>query len=207
MRRAPEDCAKRLVTAGVQLFQYRAKRNTPREVFDFSKRLIQLLAPYRAWVVVNDRPDIAALTSARGVHVGQDDLPPEEARSVCGRGSWVGISTHNADQVREAEKTSIDYVAVGPIFPTSTKENPDPVLGTEFIRAARELTQKPIVAIGGITLTRAREVFEAGADSIAIIRDLVGAENPEEQAREFLRIAEISRWSKRVVTRSFENHG
>ncbi|MGH9864652.1 MAG: thiamine phosphate synthase, partial [Candidatus Acidiferrales bacterium] len=117
------------------------------------------------------------------------DLPPEDARRICGLGRWVGVSTHTREQVRVAEKTSADYVAVGPIFSTSTKEKPDAVVGTSFIREARKLTSKPIVAIGGITRERAAEVYEAGADSIAVIRDLLETRDPAARAKEFLVIA------------------
>jgi thiamine-phosphate pyrophosphorylase len=140
--------------------------------------------------IVNDRPDIAAMIGADGVHVGQEDLPPEEARRICGASRWVGVSTHNLEQLREANLTSVDYIAVGPIFPTGTKENPDPVVGIEFLRAARQLTRKPLVAIGGITIESAADVFGAGADSVAIIRDLLAAPDPASRAKEYLAISE-----------------
>jgi thiamine-phosphate pyrophosphorylase len=122
--------------------------------------------------------------------VGQEDLPPEEARRICGASRWVGVSTHNLEQLREANLTSVDYIAVGPIFPTGTKENPDPVVGIEFLRAARQLTRKPLVAIGGITIESAADVFGAGADSVAIIRDLLAAPDPASRAKEYLAISE-----------------
>jgi thiamine-phosphate pyrophosphorylase len=136
--------------------------------------------------VVNDRPDIAALAGAAGVHVGQEDLEPEQARAVVGKEIWVGVSTHNLEQFRRAAATSADYIAVGPIFATTSKHNPDPVVGLEFIRQVRTLTDKPIVAIGGITLERAASVIAAGADSVAVIRDVVCAAKPGDRARHFL---------------------
>ncbi len=139
--------------------------------------------------IVNDRPDIAAMIGAGGVHVGQEDLPVEAARAICGSGCWVGVSTHNLAQLREADRTSADYIAVGPIFPTATKENPDPVVGIDFLRLARQETRKPLVAIGGITIESAAEVFRAGADSVAVIRDLLEAPSPSGRAREYLAIA------------------
>ena len=139
---------------------------------------------------VNDRPDIARLAGAGGVHVGQEDLPVERARKICGKGLWVGVSTHLLEQLREADATSADYIAVGPIFPTQTKERPDPVVGIEFLRQARLRTQKPLVAIGGITVESAEQVFRAGADSVAVIRDLSQAADAGMRAREYLRIAE-----------------
>jgi len=144
-------------------------------------------------IIVNDRPDIAAITGASGVHVGQDDLPVEEARKICKPPLWVGVSTHNLNQFREAEASSADYIAIGPVFPTGTKENPDPVVGLELLRAARQLTRKPLVAIGGITIESAAEVYAAGADSVAVIRDLAVATDPQERAREYLAVAERAR--------------
>lgn len=182
-------CAKDLVSAGVELIQYRAKELTPRAYFATCSSLAEALASGNARLIINDRPDIAAMVGAGGVHVGQDDLAPGDARKICGSGRWVGVSTHNLEQVRAAAKAPVDYIALGPIFPTSTKKKPDPVVGTSLIREARKLTQKPIVAIGGITLERASEVFAAGANSVAVIRDLLDAPDPAARAREFLAIA------------------
>ena len=109
---------------------------------------------------------------------------------------WVGVSTHNLDQLREADRTSADYIAVGPIFPTGTKENPDPVVGVEFVRKARQLTRKPLVAIGGITIESVADVFRAGADSVAIVSDLNAALDPGARAREYLAIANDVRAGK-----------
>jgi len=133
---------------------------------------------------------VAALAGAGGVHVGQEDLAVEDARAVVGPGRLVGVSTHNGAQFEQAAGTSADYIAVGPIFSTSTKSNPDPVVGTEFIRQVRPLTDKPIVAIGGITLERAAEVVRAGADSVALISDILRARNPGERARQFIETLE-----------------
>ena len=120
------------------------------------------------------------------MHVGQTDLSVEDARTVIGREKWIGVSTHNVEQFRAALGTSADYMAVGPVFATTSKANADPVVGTELIRRLRGMTTKPIVAIGGITLDRAVEVIEAGADSVAVISDIVTAENPGARAREYL---------------------
>jgi thiamine-phosphate pyrophosphorylase len=109
----------------------------------------------------------------------------------------VGVSTHNLEQFREANATSADYIAVGPIFPTASKENPDPVVGLELLREMRKLTGKPIVAIGGITLERSGEVFRAGADSVAVIRDLLSAGDPAQHAREYLAVAKMARSGER----------
>jgi thiamine-phosphate pyrophosphorylase len=190
LRMPPADCAESFAGAGVKLIQYRAKHASARECFDACVNLLTRLAERNMRLIVNDRPDIAVLAGTGGVHVGQEDLPPDQARRICGQELWVGVSTHNLEQVRAANLTSANYIAVGPIFSTSTKENPDPVVGTEFIREARKLTRKPIVAIGGITLDHAAEVYEAGANSIAAVRDLLSAPDPGARAREFLAVAE-----------------
>ncbi|MGB6484948.1 MAG: thiamine phosphate synthase [Candidatus Acidiferrales bacterium] len=182
-------CAKDLVAVGVELIQYRAKDLPPRAYFATCSSLAEALATAKARLIINDRPDIAAMVGAGGVHVGQDDLAPGDARKICGSGRWVGVSTHNLEQVRAAVNAPVDYIAVGPIFPTSTKKKPDPVVGTSLIREARKLTQKPIVAIGGITLERVADVYAAGANSVAVIRDLLEARDPAARAREFLAVA------------------
>ncbi len=179
-----------LAEAGVQLLQLRDKRSGAGKICAEAKALAAILAPRHARVSVNDRPDVAAIAGAGGVHVGQDDLPVEEARRICRAPLWVGVSTHTIEQVRQAALSSADYIAVGPVFPTATKQNPDPVVGLEFVRAARALTPKPIVAIGGITVDRAAEVYRAWADSVAVIRDLLSAADPASRAREYLAIAE-----------------
>jgi thiamine-phosphate pyrophosphorylase len=119
--------------------------------------------------------------------VGQDDLDVEQARALVGKERWVGVSTHNLEQFEKAAATSADYIAIGPIFETNSKANPDPVVGTETIRRVRALTKKPIVAIGGIQLERAADVIEAGADSVAVISDIVGAEDPGKKAAQFIK--------------------
>ncbi len=183
------EIALRLSEGGVELFQYRDKRGSGRRIQENSQELCDRLGPNRIRVIVNDRADIAAMTGAGGVHVGQEDLPVEDARKICGAPLWVGVSTHNLEQLRAADATSADYIAVGPVFPTGTKANPDPVVGLEFLRAARRITRKPLVAIGGITVESAGDVYQAGADSIAVIRDLMAASDPAQRAREYLAIA------------------
>ncbi|MFZ1202749.1 MAG: thiamine phosphate synthase [Candidatus Acidiferrales bacterium] len=185
----PAEFALNLADAGVELIQLRDKRAVPRKMHADASELVAQLSPRGVRVVVNDRPDIAAMVGAGGVHVGQEDLPVDAARRICGSSCWVGISTHNLEQFHDANRTSADYIAVGPIFPTAAKENPDPVVGIEFVRAVRRLTSKPIVAIGGITVESAAEVFRAGADSVAVIRDLLSAPDPAGRAREYLEIA------------------
>jgi thiamine-phosphate pyrophosphorylase len=181
--------AETLAESGVELIQYRNKNASSRELFETSLRLSTALAQRGVRFIVNDRPDIALLSGAGGVHVGQEDLGVEEARAICGPQRWVGVSTHTLEQVAAADRTSADYVAFGPIFSTTTKQNPDAVVGTELLRRARQITRKPLVAIGGITLERAAEVYDAGADSLAVVRDLICAASPGARARKYLEVA------------------
>jgi thiamine-phosphate pyrophosphorylase len=184
------ECALTLADAGVRLLQYRNKSASARELLESSKRLSAALLSRGVNFIVNDRADVAALSGASGVHVGQDDLGVEAARSVIGCGKFVGVSTHNLEQFQEAAKGSADYIAVGPVFSTATKANPDPVVGTEFIRRVRPLTDRPMVAIGGITLDRAAEVLHAGADSVAVISDILRAPDPAGRARQYIDLLE-----------------
>ena len=186
------ECAEKLAAAGVRLLQYRNKRASARELFESSKRLSALLMPQGVTFVVNDRADVALAAEASGVHVGQEDLGAEAARSVIGDGKLLGVSTHNLEQFKQAAATSADYVAVGPVFSTSTKANPDPVVGIELIRQVRSLTDKPIVAIGGITLERAAEVIQAGADSVAVISDILLAPDAGKRARQYVELLEAA---------------
>jgi thiamine-phosphate pyrophosphorylase len=137
-------------------------------------------------LIMNDRADLALVAEFDGVHVGQDDLSPESVRKIIGAERWLGVSTHNPEQLREADLTSADYLAIGPVFSTSSKEKPDPVVGLEGVRRARALTRKPLVAIGGITRANAARVIEAGADSVAVISDLL--REPGKSAEEFFRV-------------------
>lgn len=179
--------AQKLMDAGVKLLQYRAKNATARELWRESRAVADSARQMKCTFIVNDRPDVAHLAGADGVHVGQDDLNPEQARNVIGPDRWVGVSTHNLEQFRQAAASSADYIAVGPIFQTSSKANPDPVVGTELLRRVRPLTEKPIVAIGGIMLERAADVLAAGADSVAVISDILKTKDPAATAREFIR--------------------
>jgi thiamine-phosphate pyrophosphorylase len=186
LKNSPDDSARELAAAGVRLLQYRNKSASAKELLQTSRWLVSSLESSNTALIVNDRPDVAALSGARGVHVGQDDLDAKQARAVVGNTMWVGVSTHNVEQFRRAAATSADYIAIGPIFATSSKANPDPVVGLEMIHKVRGLTDKPIVAIGGITLERAKAVIEAGADSIAVISDVLLTRNPGERARQYL---------------------
>ena len=135
---------------------------------------------------MNDRADLCLAADFDGVHVGQDDLSPESVRKIIGPDRWMGVSAHNPEQLLDADLSSADYLAIGPVFATSSKQNPDPVVGLEGVRRARALTRKPLVAIGGITRANAASVIEAGADSVAVISDLL--RDPRKSAEEFFRI-------------------
>lgn len=177
--------ARELVAGGCWLLQYRDKSGNAREMLDQARELKRLLGA-SVKLIMNDRADLAVAAEFDGVHVGQDDLSPEGARKVIGPGLWLGVSTHHPAQVVEADQTSADYIAVGPVFSTASKDRPDPVIGIEGVRQARCLTRKPLVAIGGITRANCLSVLKAGADSVAVISDLL--RDPRKSAEEFLRI-------------------
>jgi len=184
------EVARGLADAGVRLLQYRDKSAPARELLQKSRALADELLPREVMFVVNDRADVAALAGASGVHVGQDDLSVESARKIVGPRALVGVSTHNLAQFQAAAVASADYIAIGPVFATTSKANPDPVVGIETIRQVRRLTGKPIVAIGGITLDRAQEVVAAGADSVAVIGDVLRAPDPAKRARQYIELLE-----------------
>jgi thiamine-phosphate pyrophosphorylase len=182
----PVDAARALFDSGVRLLQVRNKTSNARELLDQVERIIRL-APSDAAVIVNDRPDIARLAGAAGVHLGQTDMPAGAARLVLEQGQVLGLSTHNLEQALECEKLPVDYIAVGPVFPTSTKLNPDPVLGIKGLAEICAVVHKPVVAIGGIRLKNANEVLQAGAQSIAVIRDLLSSTDIKGRALEWIR--------------------
>jgi thiamine-phosphate pyrophosphorylase len=163
--------AEAILDAGARILQFRHKGMFTRQVFEEATSIASLCRDAGALFVINDRADIAMLLDA-ALHLGQDDLPPADARKIMPPNRIIGFSTHNADQLRAADSEPVDYLAIGPIFGTASKQNPDPVVGTGRLRALRPLTQKPLVAIGGITRNSAPAVFDAGADSVAIIGDL-----------------------------------
>jgi thiamine-phosphate pyrophosphorylase len=177
--------AEELVAAGATLLQYRNKSGNARQTLEEAQELRRRLGSF-VKLIMNDRADLCLAAGFDGVHVGQEDLSPEGARKVIGEGLWLGVSTHNPEQISEADKTSADYLAVGPVFSTTSKARPDPVIGLEGVRRARSRTRKPLVAIGGITRANCRSVIEAGADSVAVISDLV--HEPRKSAEDFLRI-------------------
>ena len=177
--------AEEIAAAGVTLLQYRNKGGNARRMLEGARELRARLGA-GVKLIMNDRADFCLAAGFDGLHLGQDDLSPEAARKIIGPTRWLGVSTHNPEQLAEADKTSADYLAIGPVFATTSKANPDPVVGLEGIRRARELTRKPLVAIGGITRANARSVIGAGADAVAVISDLLL--DPGKSAEEFLRI-------------------
>jgi thiamine-phosphate pyrophosphorylase len=160
---------------GAGILQLRHKQQWTRSVFAAAREIAGLCREAGALFIVDDRADIAMLLEA-GVHVGQDDLPPRDTRRIMGSGAVIGFSSHNATQVCAAGGEPVDYLAFGPVFATASKRNPDPVTGIEAIKECRTLMEKPLVAIGGITRQTARAVLAAGADSVAVIGDLLPAE-------------------------------
>ena len=174
-----------LAAGGCTLLQYRNKSGDARFILEQAGQLKKHLGD-SVRLIMNDRADLCLAAKFDGVHVGQDDLSPESVRAIISRDRWLGVSTHNPEQLREADLTSADYLAIGPIFATSSKEQPDPVVGLEGVRRARQLTRKPLVAIGGITRANAASVIEAGADSVAVISDLLL--DPRKSAEEFFRV-------------------
>jgi thiamine-phosphate pyrophosphorylase len=169
---ALETAAAAFLEGGAGILQIRHKRHWSRAFFDSARTVARLCGEAGATLIVNDRADFALLLEA-GLHVGQDDLPPRDARRLMGTEAVVGFSSHNVAQLSRGGGEPVDYVALGPVFPTASKLNPDPVTGIEEIRRCRPLIEKPLVAIGGITLENALEVLRAGADSVAVIAGLL----------------------------------
>jgi thiamine-phosphate pyrophosphorylase len=181
------DCACGLRSAGVKVVQYRDKRSAAQTILRNAEIIRGVFAGSGSLLIMNDRVDLAVLGGWDGVHLGQGDLSPADGRRVIGSERWIGVSTHTDEQVRVAELSDADYVAVGPVFATGTKLDAEPVIGLDGVRRARALTTKPLVAIGGITRTNARSVIDAGADSVAVISGLfVEGETVETVARDFL---------------------
>lgn len=166
------EIVERLLAGGARLIQLRDKEASAKEMFEAAQACLKLTRAVGAKLIINDRVDIAMAADADGVHLGQDDLIVAEARALLGPEKIIGISTHSIAQVEAALVTSANYIAVGPIFTTTTKANPDPVVGLELLKQARQLTSLPLVAIGGITLDSARAVLAAGTNSVAVISAL-----------------------------------
>jgi thiamine-phosphate pyrophosphorylase len=170
----PVRLAEVLFDAGARIIQVRNKKGSVRELLEQVERILSF-APQGAEIIVNDRVDVALIAGAGGVHLGQDDVPPVEARRILGLDRIIGFSTHNLEQAMQAERLPVDYVAVGPIFLTATKEKPDAVVGLENLNAICQAIRKPVVAIGGIKLENAEDILKAGATSVAVISDVLSA--------------------------------
>jgi len=177
--------ARELMLGGATMLQYRNKEGDTRTMLSHAREIKRVLEG-RVKLIMNDRADICIAAGYDGVHVGQEDLSPEGARMVIGPDRIVGISTHNLEQLREADAGPSDYIAYGPVFPTTGKKHPDQLVGLEGLRAARAATKKPLVAIGGITRANVKSVMDAGADSVAVISDLLSS--PRKAAEEFIRV-------------------
>ncbi len=178
--------ATELIAGGCTVLQYRNKSGSAGEMLRLALALKIMSAVGDVKLIMNDRADLCLVADFDGVHIGQDDLSPPSVRTIIGPDRWLGFSTHNPQQVKEGDSTSADYLAIGPVFSTSSKDRPDPVVGLEGVRQARQLTRKPLVAIGGITRANAASVIEAGADSVAVISDLL--REPRKSAEEFFRV-------------------
>jgi len=175
------------VRGGATLVQLRDKHASALEFYEQAKAALEVANKHGVQLIINDRADIALGLEAAGVHLGQDDLPPEGARRLLGDNAIIGYSTHSLSQIQEAAKLPIDYFAIGPIFPTATKENPDPMVGLEVVKLARQAVgDRPLVAIGGISQANAREVIQAGADSVALISGLLADPHRISERVEFL---------------------
>ncbi len=187
---SPEMFCRDLYAAGVRCMQYRNKSANAAQLLA-AARILRASVGRDVILVLNDRADVCELSSCDGLHIGQEDLTPEGARRVIGSGRLLGISTHNEAQLDTANQTDADYIAIGPVYATTSKANPDPVIGLEGVRRARMLTGKPLVAIGGITQSNARDVIEAGADSVAIISALIPSKSnafAQQLAEDFLKL-------------------
>jgi thiamine-phosphate pyrophosphorylase len=187
------ELAEAIVAAGVPLLQLRVKEEPTRAFVELARRVKVIADCGGASLIVNDRPDVARLVDAAGVHLGQEDIDPEAARAILGPGKIIGFSTHNAEQLRAAlQRTCIDYVAYGPVFPTRSKERPDPVQGLEALREAAATGSLPLVAIGGITLETIAQVIEAGAEAAAVIGAIAQSSDPCAATRSLLSRAEAA---------------
>jgi thiamine-phosphate pyrophosphorylase len=182
------------LNGGAGILQFRHKSHWSREAFDSARQVAALCREAGAVLIVNDRADIAMLLDA-GLHVGQDDLPPRDARKLMGSDAIIGFSTHSAGQLSIAGGEVVDYVAFGPVFTTVSKQNPDPVVGLDELRRCRGLVEKPLVAIGGITLDNALDVLRAGADSLAVIGGLLPLASTAQSLRQ-----RMEQWQQLVTT-------
>ena len=174
-----------ILEGGARFLQLRAKQMSGAELLETAAQIVALARPHDAIVIVNDRADIAALSGASGVHLGQDDLAPRAARRIVGDRATIGRSTHNEAQIDAALREPVDYIAVGPVFDTMTKATGYQAVGLDLVRYAAR-AQRPVVAIGGITLERAPAAIAAGAQSVAVVSDLLTGGDPRARVRAFV---------------------
>lgn len=185
----------RLIAGGATWIQLREKHASPRDFYEAAAEAIEVARPDYVKIIINDRIDIAFALKANGVHLGQDDMPPDEARKILGKDAIIGFSTHTAEQALAASQLPVDYIAFGPIFPTQTKDDPDEVVGLDRLQEVRKIIgDTPLVAIGGINAANLRSVIGAGADSAAMIGAIVS-----DPAMIEIRIAELLRITNNVV--------
>ena len=185
----PMDLTRALLDGGARFLQLRAKHLPSAELLDLAAAIAELARPRGARLIVNDRADLARLANADGVHLGQDDLPPAAVRAIVGADAIVGVSTHTVEQIDRAVGEPVSYVAIGPVFGTTTKATGYEAVGLEIVRAAAERAARrglPLVAIGGITLATAAAVIASGAASVAVIGDLLATGDPEARTREYV---------------------
>jgi thiamine-phosphate pyrophosphorylase len=175
-----------LAAGGASLIQLREKRASPREFYRQALDAMSVARRLHVQIIVNDRVDIAIAIKSDGVHLGQDDLPPDRARHLLGETRIIGFSTHSLEQALAADLEPVDYVAIGPVFQTSTKDGPNPVVGLEAVTEVRRRISKPLAAIGGVTLRTALSVIEAGADSVAVIADLLSEGDIVQRTRRYI---------------------
>jgi len=171
---------------GIRLFQVRDKLLDDEALYRQLLQIRQLCSAENASFIVNDRVDLAQASGAAGVHLGQKDLPVAAAREILGNESVIGISTHDREQFLEAQRADVDYVAVGPIFHTGTKESDNEPLGLDFLRAIAKKRNHPLVAIGGIQLDNVHQVWKAGADSVAVVSDIAASQDPANRIYSYL---------------------
>jgi len=187
-----EELAEMALKAGIRIIQFREKKMSTKKMYEIGKNLRKLTTDYDALLFVNDRIDVALAVDADGIHIGQDDMPAEIAREIFS--GYIGVSARNLEEAKKDEKYA-DYLGVGPVFPTKTKEDAGEAIGVSKLKEIVDNVSVPVVAIGSINKENAVEVLKAGADGIAVISAIAAAENPEKAARELLEI--VKKFKKR----------
>ena len=182
----PVTLARELIEGGARIVQVRNKNASSRELLNQVDAVLKF-APADCRVIVNDRADVALLAKAGGVHLGQNDIPPQNVRNILQPEQWIGFSTHSLEQALESEQFPVDYIAAGPVFPTSTKADAEPVIGLHGLREICSRVRRPVVAIGGITMENARDAIACGAASVAVISGLLRAHDVARRTAEWLR--------------------